>query len=125
MKRQKRPAIHLPNSSIVLDLHPVLKARNIQFPFAFLLKNGLSSSMANKMLKGEAVQINFVQLTAICQSLNCTPNDIFALRDMPLPENHQLNALRNFNPAAKDKTVEDWMMGKSVEEVRRILSGEL
>jgi DNA-binding Xre family transcriptional regulator len=39
----------------------------------------------NKMLKGEAVQINFRQLTTLCENLNCTPNDLFSLRGMQLP----------------------------------------
>ena len=75
-KRKKRGTLKPHKSSIVLDLKPILVARNILHPSAYLLKIGVNSFTANKMLKGEAVQINFRQLTTLCLHLNCTPNDL-------------------------------------------------
>ena len=82
------------NSSVVLHLQPIQAARNIKFPVAFLLKIGITNNCAMKMLQGTAVQVNLNQLTALCTNLNCTPNDIFALRDMTLPEQHYLNQVQ-------------------------------
>jgi DNA-binding Xre family transcriptional regulator len=91
--RNKRGKLTPAESSIVLDLRPILVARNITNPLTFLLKMGIVNNSAIKILKGEAVQINFNQLTKLCVNLNCTPNDLFALRQMTLPINHQLHQI--------------------------------
>lgn len=121
MRKHKRTSVNVPSSSIVLDLKPVLKARNIKHPAAYLKKIGLCAGTVTKMLKGEAVQLNFDQLTKLCVHLNCTPNDLFALRDMTLPEKHQLHALSVYNPQATEPTIEEWMLGKSVSEIRELM----
>jgi DNA-binding Xre family transcriptional regulator len=93
--KKKRGTLKPNSSSIVLHLQPILMARNITKPYTYLTGIGISNNSVNKMLKGEAVQINFKQLTTLCTHLNCTPNDLFALRDLtPLP-GHQLEKLPN------------------------------
>jgi DNA-binding Xre family transcriptional regulator len=99
MIRKKRGTLQPHNSSIVLHLKPILAARNILHPSAFLIKIGINNSTANKMLKGEAVQVNFRQLTTLCMTLNCTPNDLFALRDLTPPAGLQLEKLQKLEDA--------------------------
>jgi predicted acetyltransferase len=121
MIRPKKRGTIKPNaSSIVLNVAPVLEIRNVKTPFSYLLKLGISSASVNKMLTGKAVQINFNQLTSLCVALNCTPNDLFALREMNLPEQHQLNKLKVFSekPAPIFEQSLEW---KSIDEVRAIL----
>jgi len=43
------------------------------------------------------VQPNFRQLPTLCTHLNCTPNDLLALRDMNLPTAHELQKLQQFD----------------------------
>jgi DNA-binding Xre family transcriptional regulator len=94
MLHKKRGTLEPHNSSIVLHLKPILAARNILHPSAFLIKIGINNNTANKMLKGEAVQINFRQMTTLCMNLNCTPNDLLALRNLSPASGHQLNKLQ-------------------------------
>ena len=70
-------------------------------------------------LKGNAVQINFKQLTLLCLNLNCTPNDLFVLRDMQLSQNHQLNNLRKM----EDEIVNPFEQFKkmSLEEINKMI----
>jgi len=105
----------------VLNIRPILTARNILHPSAYLIKIGISNNVANKMLKGEAVQINFRQLTTICTNLNCTPNDLFALRNINLPDNHQLKQLQSIADKAQNPI--DYFEGKSLTEIKDILKG--
>ncbi|MCD9853916.1 helix-turn-helix transcriptional regulator [Epilithonimonas sp. JDS] len=121
MIRKKRGNLTPHQSSIVLNLKPILAARNILHPAAYLRKLGINAYSADKILNGEAVQINFRQLTTLCISLNCTPNDLFALRDIQLPENHQLNKLQDISVPAINP--EEFYKGKSLEEIRAM--GEL
>lgn len=120
----KRKSVQINKSSIVLNLHPVFKARNIPHPNAYLIKLGISRGSANKMLKGEIVQLNFNQLTLLCTSLNCSPNDLFALREMSLPENHELNKVKQLMPKDETLSVQEWLNKKSVDEVQEILRRE-
>ncbi|MDI1256251.1 MAG: helix-turn-helix transcriptional regulator [Flavobacterium sp.] len=124
MLRKKRGDLKPHNSSIILDLWPILKARNIKFPSAFLIKAGINNRTLVKMMNGEAVQVNFRQLTILCMNLNCTPNDLFVLRDMQLPEFHALNTLSVAGSEEDLPSVEEWLSGKSIEEVKTILRGK-
>ncbi len=121
MKKNKRKALHIPKSSIILDLNPILMARNIKTPFSYLLKIGFSSVAASKILKKDAIQINFKQLTSLCLNLNCTPNDLFFTRDMSLPTHHELNLLTVYSNEALP-TVDDFLNSKSLSEVQGLLA---
>lgn len=123
LRRKKRGNLKPNKSSILLDLKPTLASRNILHPSAFLIKIGINSNTANKMLKGKAVQVSFKQLTTLCLHLNCTPNDLMALREMNLPETHALNALKVLTEEAPT-TVTDWLKGKTLAEIEAMMKGE-
>lgn len=108
-------------SSIVLDLHPIFALRDIKTPVRFLLGIGINPNTANKMLKGEAVQLSFTQMTSLCIHLNCTPNDLLALRDMHLPQHHALLALRTMEAPEKILDWEELLKDKSLDEIRKLL----
>jgi len=77
MLKRKRGNLQPSQSSLVLHLAPILTLRQIIFPYTFINRAGISGNSAQKMLNGEAVQINFRQLTALCIALNCMPNDLY------------------------------------------------
>lgn len=119
--KKKRGSLKPHQSSIVLHIKPILAARNILHLSAFLIKIGINNSAATKMLKGEAVQINFRQLTTLCTHLNCTPNDLFALRNIDLQQNHQLQQLQSVEETVVNPTT--FFEGKSLEEIKELLKG--
>jgi DNA-binding Xre family transcriptional regulator len=121
MQKHKRKSIQIPQSTIMLDIMPMLKLRNITKPIAYLLKLGINSVSAQNMVHGKTVQINYNQLTKLCVALNCTPNDLFVLRNLQLPENHALHQLKTIEAASEVISINDWLIGKSVEEVERLL----
>ena len=123
MRRPKRGDLTPEPSCIVINIIPVLRARGIKFPDAYLKKIGISSFSTTKLLRGEAIQIGVNQITKLCFHLNCTPNDLFALRDLELPPKHALHAIEKLKPVEEMKTVEESLREKSVEEVRRLLGG--
>ena len=122
IKRKKRGTLKPHKSSIVLDLKPILAARNILHPSAYLIKIGINSNTANKMLKGEAVLVSLRQLTTLCQNLNCTPNDLLALREMDLPETHALHALK-VQSQILPTTLTEWLKGKTLSEIEVLMKG--
>ncbi|RZK00475.1 MAG: XRE family transcriptional regulator [Flavobacterium sp.] len=121
IRRKKRGNLKPDKSSLVVDLKSVLNSRGINQPTAFLLQIGISTTSVHKMLRGQTVQVNMKQLTALCLNLNCTPNDLFALRDMTLPKHHALNALQVYRPETNEQSLREWLAGKSLEEVRELM----
>lgn len=119
--KKKRGTLQPNPNSLVLDLKPILAIRNIKFPSAYFLKLGLSSSTISKLLKGEMVQINFRQLTLLCTSLNCTPNDIIARRNLNLPPEHELNKLPELSTTEEVLSVEEWLKDQSLEDLKGLL----
>lgn len=117
-KKQNRKGITVAQNSIVLHLAPILAARNINHPSAFLIKIGITTVTATKMLKGKAVQVNFRQLTSLCLHLNCTPNDLFALRDLVPPVGHQLQKLQSINDEVINPVEKYKNMG--LEEIKKL-----
>lgn len=122
MERKKRGNLHPDNSSLIINIQPVLNYRNIKHPMKFLIGIGINSASANKLLHGKAVQLNLKQLTAICINLNCTPDDIFALRDLTLKPKHALNKLKKHN--SKTPNITEWLAEKTVEEVSELFKKE-
>jgi DNA-binding Xre family transcriptional regulator len=122
MLPKKRGKLTPAQSSIVLNLKPLLAARNISTPFAYLLKLGISNVSAHKMLNNRSVQINFKQLTLLCQGLNCTPNELFALRKMNLAPTHALNALNIFEEKYNKKAITEWLQSKTLAEVQAMMA---
>lgn len=120
MIRNKRGNLKPNKNSIVINLQPILAARSISYPSTYLIKIGLNVNSVNKMLKGEAVQLNLKQLTTLCTHLNCTPNDLYSLREMHLEPNHQLLKLRSLN----EKVVNPLSIfeGKSIDEIQAMLA---
>ena len=119
MIRNKRGSLQPNKNSLVLDLKPILAARSIAYSTTYLTKIGLNNVSVGKMLKGEAVQINLKQLTTLCTHLNCTPNDLFSLREMHLETNHQLLKLRTLGDEVLNPL--SVFEGKSMDEIETML----
>jgi DNA-binding Xre family transcriptional regulator len=121
MLRKKKGKTTLKADSIVVQLAPILAARNIKHPYKFLRKIGITNHGANNLLTGKTVQLNLQYLTALCQALECTPNDLFALPKQHLAQHHPLQALADTADAFSQQDIDKWLKGKSLEEVKRIV----
>ena len=119
MEKKKRSNLHPENSSLIINIQPVLSYRNIKHPMKFLVGIGINSTSANKLLHGNAVQLNLKQLTAICTNLNCTPNDLFVKRNLELPEKHALHTIQDSNENIQNIT--EYFAQKTIEEVKDLL----
>ena len=120
-RKKKRTAVVI-EQNIVLDLSPILMARNIRTPYTFLTRIGIATMTAQKMLRGESIQLNYNHLTALCLHLNCTPNDLFVRRDMHLAEGHALHALAIY-ASSPTKTIDEWLATKTVQEIEEMMKG--
>ena len=88
---------------LILDIERVLRLRNIENPYKFLIRHGFVPQTATNYIKKKAVQIQPAKLERLCRILNCTPNDLFEWQDdgkTPVPETHALHSLKR-DPTAK------------------------
>ena len=75
------------------NLKPVFKVRQIDKPYPFLVKAGIATHGASKIIRNNmhVMRLNHVEI--ICKALYCEPNDLLAYKqeiNNPLPENHPL-----------------------------------
>ena len=90
---------------LYFNLAPIFKARQIDKPYTFLVKAGISPNTASRIVGNQMDSIRLSHIDLLCRILYCQPNDILAYRtnpSTPLPEKHPLLALI---PTAE---IEDW-----------------
>jgi len=90
--------IHTLNTfMITLNLKPIFQARNIERPYSFLVKAGLTSITAHNILNSKSSSIRFDHLELICRTLVCEPNDLFVWKpnkNDTISNDHPLTKLR-------------------------------
>lgn len=82
---------------LAFNLQEVFRARHIERPYSFLVKQGISPATASKILNNGTYVMRLKHITIICEALHCSPNDILIYKpntDKPIAENHPLNKLR-------------------------------
>ena len=100
----------------------VMLAAGITNPYSWLVKYPkFSQRKANGLLNQTAKTITLKDISKLCMLLNCTPNDLFALRQMDLPSHHALNALPDIADASPHKSIAEWLHGKSLDEVKKLM----
>ena len=80
-----------------LNVMPVFKARGIDNPYYFLVKQGLSAYTVNSILYHGVSSLNFNHVELMCKVLVCEPNDLLVWtpdKNQFLPDNHPLQKLK-------------------------------
>lgn len=79
------------------DLVNMLRHREIENPYRFLVKNGFNYHTAGHLLRNERDSLSYKNLEKLCILLKCTPNDLFVWqkpKDVLGLENHPLHQLK-------------------------------
>ncbi|WP_264519861.1 helix-turn-helix domain-containing protein [Flavobacterium sp. N1994] len=81
---------------LFLNITEVCKVRQIERPYSFLVKVGISPHTASDIVKGYSRSIRMDHIEKICEALHCEPSDLFAYKPdntNKLAKNHPLNKL--------------------------------
>ena len=54
----------------------IFKARNIENPYSWLVKHGLSPNLAHRVANNKLDRLALHHMETICVLLHCTPNDL-------------------------------------------------
>jgi DNA-binding Xre family transcriptional regulator len=79
---------------LVFNLKTVMQARQIERPYSFLVKAGISPHSANDLLHSQTRTFRLDHIEKLCEILHCEPNDLIAFKPnntQKLQENHALN----------------------------------
>ena len=92
-------AIIILTATIMLRLNvmPVFRARGIDNPYYFLVKQGLSPYTVNNILFNGVSSLNLSHVELMCKLLVCEPNDLLVWtpdKNQFYPENHPLQKLK-------------------------------
>lgn len=81
---------------LYFNLTPIFKARQIDKPYSFLVKNGVARHTAHRLLSSEIQEMRLKHIELLCKILYCEPNELLAYKpnnEEKLPETHPLNKL--------------------------------
>lgn len=108
-----------------INLNKVFKARGIEQPYKFLVKEGFVPFTAHKLKNNKVEHIRVEHIEKICISLNCTPNDIFEWSPNDLLDDrkdHPLQKLRKQNKRIEIKKMLEKMSLEKLEEIEKMIT---
>ncbi len=108
-----------------INLNRLFKARGIEQPYKFLVKQGFVSFMAHKLKNNKVQQIRVDHIEKLCVALNCTPNDIFEWSPNDLlddRQNHPLQKIRSKNKKIELHKLLANMSLEKLEEMEQMLN---
>jgi DNA-binding Xre family transcriptional regulator len=79
-----------------LNVTEICKTRQIERPYTFLVKAGISPHTANDIVNGYSRAIRLDHIEKLCEILHCEPNDLLIYKPNNtniIAENHPLNKL--------------------------------
>lgn len=81
---------------LYLNVTEICKARQIDRPYSFLVKAGISPHSANDIVNGYSRALRLDHIEKLCEILHCEPNDLLVYKPNgtnKLAESHPLNKL--------------------------------
>lgn len=108
------------------NIKNLLRQRGVTQPYAFLMKNGFSRSVAQRIAAEKMAGVSPWQVERLCLALKCLPNDLFcwtADKGETAEEGHLLWPLRERelgSLADVGKDVPTEKMGEFLERVKEL-----
>lgn len=103
-----------------INLQPIFAARGIERPHGFLVKAGIPSHTAHKLL-GKNVRIfRLDHIEIICHALNCTPHDILLYTPSQkrlIPDTHPITKL---NQQSTDFQLKETLHSIPIEQINQL-----
>lgn len=82
---------------LMLNIMPVIRARNIENPARFLVKAGFSRHAVHVLLYSKGRSFRLDHIEKLCQVLYCEPHDLLLWKpgsNEHYPDNHPLHKLK-------------------------------
>ena len=109
---------------LTYNLFPIFNLRGIPNPYNYLVKLGISPTVARKMLFNDSYIMRLKHIELMCLHLNCTPNDLLMYVPSPsrnLSQTIPLDKLRKENNEANLQTQLQSLNIDQLKEVSTII----
>ena len=110
---------------LLLNLPAILRARNIEKPYSFLVKSGFTHHTATNLLNPHTPTLRYVHLERLCRVLHCVPADLFVWKPdkkNPLPDSHPLHSIRPREQGYNWKEVFSTIPLDQLQEIAKIIN---
>jgi DNA-binding Xre family transcriptional regulator len=107
-----------------LNLGPIFKARGIESPHALLVKAGIHSATANRILYSNVRGLRLDHIEKLCKILICEPQDLLLWtpdKGETLAATHPLHNLKQQEPVVNWKETLDTMPYKQLKQVTKAI----
>ena len=105
---------------IHLNLKRIFKARGIEQPYKFLVKNGFVPFTAHKYKNGKVEHMRLDHIERLCILLNCTPNDVFEWTPNDLLDDNAGHPLQRIRRREKKIEINSLLAKLSLEKLEEI-----
>lgn len=108
-----------------LNLKRIFKARGIEQPYKFLVKNGFVPFTAHKYKNGNVEHMRLDHIERLCVLFNCTPNDIFEWTPADLLDDrpdHPLQRIRKREKKIEINKLLSQMSLEKLEEIEKLIA---
>ncbi len=103
-----------------LNLQRIFKARGIDQPYKFLVRNGFVPFTAHKYKNSKVEHIRLDHIEKLCVLLNCTPNDIFEWGPNDLLDDYPSHPLQKIRKREKKLEINKMLSKVSLEKLEEI-----
>ena len=103
----------------------IFKARGIDRPYTYFVKNGFSPNTATRLTKERPRSLPLDLVEQLCKLWQCTPNDLLEwapdANDAAAADNNSLSALIRTNAVVNMKSVIDSLSMAQLEEINKLI----
>lgn len=103
---------------LLLNIIEICKIRQIERPYSFLVRIGISPHTANDLINGYSRSIRLDHMEKICEALYCEPSDLMVYKpdsNTTLSKDHPLHKLI---PKTTDATLQQMLKTIPIEKLK-------
>ncbi len=114
---------------LYLNLQPILTARGIKNPYTYLVQQGISYGVANKLMYSTSRGFKLDTIEKLCEILNCEVHDLLVWHpnaQQAVNPNHPLQPLRPTKNQAENPEISLFSLPyKKLKEISKNLNAEI
>lgn len=103
---------------LLLNVTEICKVRQIERPYSFLVKAGISPHTANDIVNGHSRSIRMDHIEKICEALHCEPSDLFVYKPGNLKKVAKDHPLNKLIPKTTDINLQQMLKTVPLEKLR-------
>ncbi len=105
---------------LFLNLNRLFFLRGIINPHRFLVQNGFSANISQRIIHNQKTHIKIKQLLRLCELLRCTPNDLFDYNPQKNSYVDDAHPLHSLKKEAIPVNLPEYFINASFNEIKEL-----